>query len=204
MTTTITTTTTELTTTAHSLTLAGQAANRAAQGLAFAEYLQSKTANTLKAQGVDLAHFAAFLQTAGIEDAPTGEMLQNDPAAWAGVTHGLVLAYREWCMAQGYSIATVNRRLATVKTYARLGAAHDAAIAGVRGFGHKAGRNRDAKRAESGTATRVGTNKPYKSVVLTYEQAQRSPTLPRGAGMPCCSVCCSTMGCVWARWRCWR
>lgn len=167
----------------HGLALAGLAANHAAQGLAFAEYIHGKTANTLRAQAADLGNFAAFLRVAGVEDAPSGATLQADPAAWQGVTHGLILAYREWMMGQGYSIATVNRRLATVKTYATLGAAQDADIATVRGFGHKQGRNRDAKRQENGVQTRVGAKKPYKAVTLTYEQAKalkQHPDTPQG------------------------
>ncbi len=167
----------------YSLALAGQAANHAAAGLRLAEYLQSKSANTLRAQAADLRDFAAFLVQAGIEDAPDGDMLQYDPAAWAGVTHGLVLAYREWMMQLEYSIATVNRRLATVKVYASLGDSYDSDIATVRGFGHKAGRNRDEKRAERGLATRIGSKKPYKAVTLTYEQARmlkQHPDTPQG------------------------
>jgi len=81
-------------------------------------------------------------------------------------------------MSQGYSIATVNRRLTTVKTYAKLGAASDPDIATVRGFGHKQGRNRDAKRAESGVQTRVGHKKPYKAVMLTQSKAKALKTHP--------------------------
>jgi len=161
-----------------SLAVAGQAANHAAAGLAFAEYIQGKTQNTLRAQFADLASFAGFLTLAGVQDAPQASALQAEPGAWQGVTHGLILAYREWLMTQGYSIATVNRRLTTVKTYARLGAAGDPDIAGVKGFGHKQGRNRDAKRTETGVQTRRGAKKPYKAVVLTYEQAKALKTHP--------------------------
>jgi len=167
----------------HSLIIAGQAANHAAAGLRLAEYLQTKSANTLRAQAADLRDFAAFLLAANVEDAPDGDTLQHDPAAWAGVTHGLVLAYREWMMNLEYSIATVNRRLATVKVYAALGDTQDPAIAHVKGFGHKAGRNRDAKRTESGLQTRVGAKKPYKAVVLTMDQAmtlKQHPDSPQG------------------------
>src|SRR6476661_958237 len=97
---------------AHSLVRAGQAANQAAARVAFDEYRGNRPAQTLRAQQTDLANFAAFLQQAGVSDAPTGELLFSDPAAWLGITHGLVLAYREWLMLKGYAIATVNRRLA--------------------------------------------------------------------------------------------
>ena len=102
---------------APSLARAGQAANRAAAHLAFDEYRANRPAQTLRAQQSDLANFATFLAGIGISDAPSGPTLQSEPAAWQGISHGLVLAYREWLMGKGYAIATVNRRLATVKSY---------------------------------------------------------------------------------------
>jgi integrase len=180
--------------TRNTLQRAGQVANRAAARVAFDEYRANRPAHTLRAQQSDLANFAAFLQEAGIGDAPTGPALQSDPSVWQGVTHGLLLAYREWLMAQGYAIATVNRRLATVKVYALMALASDDPAAGnvtnpeikpeierikaVRGFGHKHGRNRDAKRIENGTPTRVGAKKPYKAVTLNAAQAKRLKTQP--------------------------
>ena len=95
---------------------AGQAANQAAASRAFAEYRANRPAQTLRAQQGDLANFASFLLRVGISDAPSGEALHSDPAAWHGITHGLFLAYREWLLGEGFAIATVNRRLATVKT----------------------------------------------------------------------------------------
>ncbi len=195
-----------ITTPARSLALAGQAANRAASGIAFEEYRANRPAQTLRAQRTDLANFAGFLHEAGISDAPHAESLQTDPSAWNGITHGLVLAYREWLMAAGYAVATVNRRLATVKVYAQMalagiegdGAGANAGANGrernstsgeiekikaVHGFGHKHGRNRDAKRAEVGTPTRVGAKKPYKAVSLSPAQAKalkEQPATPQG------------------------
>ena len=179
-------------TAARSLVRAGQAANQAAARLAFDEYRANRPAQTLRAQQTDLANFAHFLDNVGISDAPSGDSLQNDPAVWQGITHGLVLAYREWLMAAGYAIATVNRRLATVKSYAQLallggGGALEGnertnneleKIKAVRGFGHKHGRNRDAKRSENGTPTRVGAKKPYKAVSLNLAQAKALKTQP--------------------------
>lgn len=188
------------TTPTRSLALAGQVANRAAAGHAFDEYRANRPAQTLRAQQTDLASFARFLQaTIGIVDAPSGEQLQTEPAAWQGVTHGLVFAYREWLMNEGYAVATVNRRLATVRNYARLalsGVANEAIpgadasnggemekIKDVRGFGHKHGRNRDASRRAKGTPTRVGAKKPYKAVTLSAIQAKQlkaQPATPQG------------------------
>lgn len=179
---------------AHSLARAGQAANQAATRVAFDEYRANRPAQTLRAQQSDLANFATFLQEVGISDAPSGDALLQEPAAWQGITHGLVLAYREWLMAAGYAVATVNRRLATVKVYAQLALAgqgtdaeHSSSeiekIKAVRGFGHKSGRNRDAKRAEVGIPTRRGAKKPYKAVSLSPAQAKtlkEQPNTPQG------------------------
>ncbi len=177
----------------NSLIRAGQAANQAASRIAFDEYRTNRTAQTLRAQQADLANFSRFLHEVKISDAPSGALLQTDPTAWQGITHGLVLAYREWLMAGGYAVATVNRRLASVKRYANLALVGSATgstsydeiekIKGVRGFGHKAGRNRDAKRDEAGTPTRVGAKKPYKAVTLMPLQAKilkEQPSTPQG------------------------
>lgn len=170
---------------ASSLARAGQAANQAAASIAFDEYRANRPPHTLRAQQTDLSNFASFLLEVGVDRAPTAEGLQTLPATWQGITHGLVLAYREWLMAQGYAIATVNRRLATVKVYAQMalvGAGNDSGeierIKAVRGFGHKHGRNRDAKRREHGTPTRVGAKKPYKAVSLNAAQAKMLKTQP--------------------------
>ena len=172
----------------HSLTRAGQAANQAAARRAFDDYRANRPAHTLRAQQTDLTNFAHFLMEVGISDAPSGEVLQDEPLAWQGITHGLVLAYREWLMAAGYAVATVNRRLATVKSYAQLALSgleisdqignELEKIKAVRGFGYKNGRNRDAWRREAGTPTRVGAKKPYKAVNLTPTQAKALKTHP--------------------------
>lgn len=187
----------------HTLARAGQAANQAAARIAFEEYRGNRPAQTLPAQQTDLANFVSFLAETGIH-ASSAEELAGDRAAWQGVTHALVLTYREWLMGKGYAIAIVNRRLATVKVYARMalpidttsaegqqakhetGATASAAVTngeiekikGVRGFGHKQGRNRDAKRKEKGTPTRVGAKKPYKAVTLNAAQAKALKNRP--------------------------
>lgn len=169
---------------AASLVAVGQAANAAARAAAFAQYLTGRTANSRRAQRSDLQRFADFLVEVGVQDVPTGATLQHDPTAWQGVTHGLVLAFREWLLGRGYAIASVNRALSTVKGYARLaGIAEGEPIQAVTGLGHKQGRNRDKHRAEQGIPTRVGAKKPYKAVSLSYAQAKQlkqQPDTPQG------------------------
>lgn len=159
---------------------AGLVADAIASRLTWQEYIDGKSANTLRAQRSDLACFAAFLQSVGIDGAPTGDALQESAAAWNGVTAGLLLAFREWMMRQGYSIATVNRRLTTAKVYAQMAGI---AVDGAKVFGHKTGRNLDRSRTEAGIATRVGAKKPYKAVALTFAGAQsllKRPDTPQG------------------------
>lgn len=168
----ITPTTTQTQT--QTLALAGMAADAAASKVAFSDYRAGASANTLRAQAGDLAHFCAFLQSVGVKDYPDCDELMQRPEAWQGVTPGLVLAFREYQMQQGYAVGTVNRQLATVKVYARL-AGIDTTSA--KGFGHKQARNRDEKRTEEGTATRKGSKKAQ-SIHLTRQQAKTLKSQP--------------------------
>lgn len=169
----------------NALALAGQIANREAARGVFSDYQTRKTANTLRRQRADLALCAAFLQAAGLEP---GDLF-GDPGAWEGVTWGLVEGFARWQLREGYAVNSVNVRLATVKTYARLAlkagaldAAEMAMIASVKGYGHKEGRNLDEKRAAADLPTRKGAKKA-EPVSLTPEQAARlmvHPDTPQG------------------------
>lgn len=166
-------------TTPQTLALAGMAADAAAGKVAFSDYRAGASTNTLRAQTGDLAAFGDFLRVVGVNDAPDAATLLQSPTAWKGITSGLVLAFREYLMQQGYSVGTVNRRLATVKVYARLAGID---TPNVKGFGHKQARNRDQKRAEEGIATRKGSKKA-EGVHLTRQQAKMlksQPETPQG------------------------
>ena len=95
---------------------AGQAANQAAARHRFADYRMRRAEQTVRRQQADLGLFAGFLDGLGIR---IGQ-LAEDPEAWRGVTWGLVEAFVKWQLQQGYTISTINVRLSTVKTYARL------------------------------------------------------------------------------------
>ncbi len=101
---------------------AGQAANKYAQAGAFDDYLARKAPNTVIAQRNDLAVFCAFLGAvhAGAAIPVAAVRLQRDPEAWRGVTWGLVEAFIKWQVQQGHAVASVNRRLSTVKMYCKL------------------------------------------------------------------------------------
>ena len=186
------------------LALAGLAANQAAAGNVFADYVSRKAKNTVRAQNADLQRFAEFFTAAGVP-APSGQpkpaesdkegykgymvgwadCLQSDPAAWQGVSWGLVEAFVKWMVQQGEAISTLNRRLSTVKVYAKLAAKAGAIeprelalIKVVSGYSAKEGKRIDENRE----VTRLSTKKA-EAVQITPEQAallKDQPDTPQG------------------------
>ncbi|MBE2198615.1 MAG: site-specific integrase [Anaerolinea sp.] len=111
---------------------------------------------------------------------------QHVPAAWQGVTWGLVEGFVKWLLNQGYSLASVNNRLSAVKVYVRLAAkagmispTEQALIREVRGYGRTEGKRVDEGRPK----VRVG-NKKEEALVLTAVQARQlkiqHPPTPQG------------------------
>lgn len=141
------------------LAMAAQVADHIAQVQVLADYRRGKGAQTLRRQCTDLTLFEAFLAEAG---APTPG-LADELALWAEITPGLVKAFVRWQLASGFRIGSVNVRLSTIKTYARLAAQagylpseRAQLIELVHGISHKEGRNIDAIRER----TSVGAKKP--------------------------------------------
>lgn len=175
---------------AKAIELAGQVANVYAAANAFSGYTARKAQNTLDAQRADLATFAAYLcdATAGAA-CPSADQLQHEPAAWHGVTHGLVMGFVQWLLHSGYAIGSVNRKLSTVRVYAKLaaqakviGADESTLIRGVKGYGGKEGKRQDDERVAADTATRTGAKKAQ-HVELTTEQVKAlkaQPDTPQG------------------------
>jgi integrase len=185
-------TTAAITTTGrNALILAGRMANEYADGDIFNDFNSRKAENTVTAYRSDLAGFADFLRAAtGGAVVVTADALQTTPAAWQGVTWGLVAAFQRWLLAAGASTGTVNRRLSAVKVYAGLAAeagvidGQDAAKIGsrVHSLTGKAARNVDADRKAAGTPTRNG-NKKAAHVTLTAAQVRslkEQPDTPQG------------------------
>lgn len=115
-----------------------------------------------------------------------GHYCQHLPAAWLGITWGLVEGFVRWLLNQGYSLASVNNRLSAVKVYARLAAKagvippeEHALIREVRGYGRTEGKRVDTTRDKQ----RIGYKKE-EAIVLTAKQARRlkteHPPTPRG------------------------
>lgn len=150
---------------------AGSAANLAAARHRFDDYRSRLAAHTVRRQDADLALFAEFLYTVKVRE--IGD-LQRDPAAWQGVTWGLVETFVKWQLKEGYAVPSVNVRLSTVKTYARLAfqagilsAEEFALIRTVQGYSRREKRRIDARRPQ----TRVSTKKET-AVTLSAEQAE--------------------------------
>jgi hypothetical protein len=97
---------------------AGQAANASAARHIFTDHIENKSNNTERRKRADLALFETFLQSAGV---PASDLFSN-PHAWRGVTWGIVEAFRNWMLQQGYAIGSINGRLSTVRTYAKIAA----------------------------------------------------------------------------------
>jgi integrase len=167
------------------LQAAGQAANQAAAANVFEDYRSRKAANTLRRQDADLALFTEFIRSTG---AGVGDLV-GDPAAWVGITWGLVAAWQRWQLAQGYAVGSINVRLSTVKKYATLAmkagflsAQECAMIRTVEGYSHKEVKRIDDQRKDAGLDTRKGAKK-RDPVSLTPDQAsalKRQPDTPQG------------------------
>jgi len=185
------------------LARAGQAANQAAAAATFTDYINRKADNTLRRQKFDLILFAEYLATVAALTPPesgaawlqsdqgnkwlTGqaEALARDPASWAGVTWGLVEGFVKWQLNQGYAVGSVNVRLSTIKTFARLASKAGAItpadytlIRAVSGYSDKEAKRVDRRR----DVTRLGRKKAA-PVDLTEEQAaqlKQQPDTPQG------------------------
>ena len=153
------------------LASAGQAANEAARASTFTDYRSRKASNTITRQDTDLATFAAYLAQATGSDAITGDDLARDPQAWCGVTWGLVDGFVKWALLQEYAVGTVNLKLFTVKTYAKLAAKAGAvssqelalirSVSGYRGaLTQQSSVSQGAKRATLGTPAQTKGEPP--------------------------------------------
>jgi integrase len=164
----------------------GQIANQVAAKHTFANYQQRKAANTLRRQTAGLILFMRYL--AGVGATPEGD-LATYPQAWEGITWGLVEGFVKWQLIQGYAVSSVNVRLSTIKTYARLafkagtlGNTEYALIRAVEGYSHKESKNIDEDRELADTPTRVGAKKAEPKA-LTAEQVgalKEQPDTPQG------------------------
>ena len=166
---------------------AGQAANeQAARGI-FADHTARKADNTIRRKIADLALFESFLQSVSVP--ATG--LYDNPGAWRGITWGIVEGFKTWMLQQGYAIASINGRLSTVRTYAKIAAKAGAIsaqesilISSVQGYASKEARHIDDKRRADGIQTRYSAQgKKAEAVTIPEDIAQAlkaQPDSPQG------------------------
>jgi len=131
---------------------AAQAAEAAREHHLLGNYKEGLSAETLERQRYDLALFARYLESVYIRHGD----FYSDLEAWRHVNAGLVDGFKQWMKREGYSIGSINVRLATVKAYCKI--AHDARvmgtpdytrIRGVDGIPHKKAVNIDKKRTQT-------------------------------------------------------
>lgn len=160
---------------------AAEVANQLAARSRFTDYQARRADETLRRQQADLRLFQDFLAQLGIQP---GDLMCN-PQAWLGMSWGLVEAFIQWQLREGYAIPSINVRLSTIKTYARLAmqagvlSPQDyALIRAVQGYSQQEKRRLDNRRPRQ----RIGLKKAA-PVLLTPEQAvalKMQPDTPRG------------------------
>lgn len=166
------------------LSHAGLAANTAFHHDVFADYRATCRPNTLRRHDYDLRAFSAFLSSFGISR--SAEALASDPAAWRGMTYGILVAFRRWLEEKGEATSTIKARVATIHQYCKLAgppsqgagvlsAGDLAAILSVKGYNGKAARNLDEERTRRAIPTRVG----HKKAVFTAITARQAEQLKR-------------------------
>jgi integrase len=164
--------------------LVGEVANQYAAQSLFSDYQSRKSQNTLKRQRSGLRLFREYLSACGVED--VGD-LAADPLAWRTVTWGLLQGFIAWQLQRGYAVSSINVRLSTIKTYAKMAtqagaiATQDyAMIRLVSGYSGGEARHVDEKREDAGIPTRyqrVGAKKA-EPVILNNGQIRKLKERP--------------------------
>lgn len=158
------------------------AADAVARRYQFSEYQQRRSYQTLRRQKAGLALFEEYLYYCGMI---IQHSLFEDPQDWSNISWGLVEGFLKWQLKEGYAIQSVNVRLSTVKTYAKLAMKSGtmtpevyAQVNAIVGYTHKEGIRVDEKRPQS----RVGFKKAT-PVQMTVSQAawlKDQPDTPQG------------------------
>jgi integrase len=97
------------------------AADRAPHQNIFGSYLSTLAEHTQRYYATALHRFTDFL---AVGSAPLTLSLAEEPRLWEKVSGGLVEAFKEWLLLEGYRTSTINMYLRIVKAYAAL--AHQA------------------------------------------------------------------------------
>ncbi|HKV57220.1 MAG TPA: hypothetical protein VJO32_03030, partial [Ktedonobacteraceae bacterium] len=87
---------------------AGHAANTAFRHDVFSDYRATCRPNTLQRHDYDLRAFSTFLNSFGIRRSI--QALRSNPAAWRGMTYGILVAFRRWLEEKGEAVGTIKAR----------------------------------------------------------------------------------------------
>lgn len=165
------------------LTQFGLAQNAHAATHVFPSYQEHLAPTTSKRQAHDLQLFCHYIAEHGI--VLDHHELLTTPAAWAGITSGVVAGFVRWMKDTGFAIGSINVRLSTVKTYLTLafqaGYLREDEIAKlvlIKGYTYKQGKKVDTHRP----VTRKGAKKA-EALSLTTEQVavlKAHPDTPQG------------------------
>jgi site-specific recombinase XerD len=147
----------------------------------FNDYHSRCAEQTLRRQEADLLLFREFVEGTGIHT----HDLFSEASAWRVVSWTLVEAFNKWQLEKGYALTSVNVRLSSIKSYARLAMQvgtltpqEYALIRGVQGYTNREQTRIDQHRQ----VNRIGTKKSQ-PIKLTPEQAEAlkdQPDTPQG------------------------
>ena len=147
----------------------------------FNNYHSRCAEETLRRQEADLLLFREFIEGTGIHT----HDLYSEASAWRVVSWTLVEAFNKWQLEKGYAITSVNVRLSSIKSYARLAMQvgtltpqEYALIRGVQGYTNHEQTRIDQHRQ----INRIGVKKSQ-PIKLTPEQAnalKEQPDTPQG------------------------
>jgi integrase len=147
----------------------------------FEEYRTKLSDHTLRRQEADLLLFCEFLESEGVHLAG----LDRLSSPWRLVTWAQVEAFVKWQVDRGYAIPSINVRLSSIKTYARLAMQSGritpqeySLIRSVQGYTYREGARIDQKRP----IKRIGLKKA-EPIKLTQEQVsalKSQPATPQG------------------------
>jgi integrase len=155
------------------LELAGKIAGDQSRRRFFLQYQERRDVDTCRQQRITLNAFRTWLANAA---ADPGDLF-SEPAAWSGITWGLVSDFIRHELSTGYAVSTVNARLGTIKRYAALALQAGALphpeytmIKVIQGYSRREAINLDRERLRSGLAIRRQGAKAAEPIVLSDEQ----------------------------------
>ena len=178
------------------ITTAGHYADQVAAKHVFDDYLRRKAKRTQMSYLDDLDTWARYItailkakEQMGADDDLAG-VDYLVPYAWTGTTFGLVEAYKRWLLDDGYAIASVNRKLTTVRSFCKLawkaGILTDSehlSISTVTGYSQKEAIHIDNERRSQNVDTRKSSKKaqPVKITTAQARMLKRDhPDTPQG------------------------